>query len=162
MDEKLEGDILELGAALRARGLTLACAESCTGGLLAGALTSVAGSSDWFLGGVVAYHDLIKTRLLDVPETRLRRHGAVSEPVVAAMAHGARGAFCADLAVSISGIAGPGGGTPEKPVGTVWMAWASPEGVTTRKFLFEGDRAGVRDQSVAEAVAGLLALAGRG
>ncbi len=159
MDGKLKGDILELGAVLRSRGATLACAESCTGGLLAGALTSVAGSSEWFLGGVVAYHDSIKSRLLDVPETFLRQHGAVSEPVVAAMARGVREAFCSDLAVSISGIAGPGGGTSEKPVGTVWMAWDGPEGVAVKRFQFDGDRLAVKRQAVHEAMAGVLAMA---
>lgn len=157
----MEQDILELGRLLRLRGLNMACAESCTGGLVAAALTSVPGSSDWFLGSLVAYHNQIKARLLNVPEAFLLAHGAVSEPVVLEMARGARRAFGAEFSVAVSGIAGPGGGTPDKPVGTVWLAWAGPDRAEARRFLFAGGREDVRGQSVRQAVSGLLALVRR-
>lgn len=147
----------ELGAALRERGWRLATAESCTGGLASGALTSVAGSSDWFLGGVVSYANSVKAGLLGVPEAVLAAHGAVSGPVVLAMAAGACRALRADAALAVSGVAGPGGGTPAKPVGTVWMAWAWPGGEAAERFHFQGDREAVRLASVAAALAGLLA-----
>lgn len=152
----------KLGQVLLRLKLTLACAESCTGGLLTGTLTAVPGSSAWFRGGVVAYHDDLKTSLLGVPVELLRSHGAVSEPVVLALARGARKRLGADLALSVSGIAGPGGGTPDKPVGTVWLAWSGPHGERARRFLFQGDRQAVRAQTVRAALEELLARAGRG
>lgn len=151
-----------LGQVLLRLKLTLACAESCTGGLLTGTLTAVPGSSAWFRGGVVAYHDDLKTSLLGVPAELLRSHGAVSEPVVLAMARGARKRLGADLALSVSGIAGPGGGTPDKPVGTVWLAWSGLHGERARRFLFQGDRQAVRARTVRAALEELLARAGRG
>ena len=113
---------------LRAQGRTLALAESCTGGLIAKALTDVAGSSDVLMGGVVAYSNASKTALLGVPAERVAAHGAVSEPVAAAMAAGARARFAADVAIATTGVAGPGGGSPQKPVGTVCFGLADAAG----------------------------------
>ena len=118
--------------ALRARSLTLATAESCTGGSIAAAITSMSGSSDIFKGGVVAYSNEIKERLLGVAHETLENYGAVSESVVREMALGAKSAIRCDCAVATSGIAGPSGGTPEKPVGTVWVAVAVGETVYTK------------------------------
>lgn len=137
-----------IGDLLRSRSWTLATAESCTAGLIAAALTDVAGSSDWFTGGVVAYANSVKSGLLGVPESDLAAHGAVSEPVVRAMAAGARRVTGADAGLAVSGIAGPGGGTPDKPVGTVWMAWDLAGAASARRFLFPGDRASVRAATV--------------
>lgn len=160
MERGIHDLVRDLGQALRERGWRLAVAESCTGGLLAGALTGVAGSSDWFLGGVVAYANNVKTALLGVSPERLAAHGAVSEPVVLDMARGVRGLLGADLSASISGVAGPGGGTLDKPVGTVWVAWDGPAGLFARRFHFSGDRAEVRERSVRAALETLLTLAG--
>jgi PncC family amidohydrolase len=136
------------GLALLARGARLAVAESCTGGLLGGRITAVPGSSRYFLGGVVAYHNRVKAALLGVPPGMLRRHGAVSAPVAAAMAAGARRAFGADVAVAVTGIAGPGGGGPGKPAGLVFVAVCGFGGVRWRRARFAGDRDAVRAQAV--------------
>ncbi len=136
-EEPLEAVV---GRMLAERGLTLAVAESCTGGLIAGRITAVAGSSRYFRGGVVAYANEAKRDLLGVPEALLREHGAVSAPVARAMAEGARARFGADLALATTGISGPDGGTPEKPVGLVWIAFASPEGVEAEQMIFPFDR----------------------
>ncbi len=159
--QELEQAILDLGSALKARGLMLATAESCTGGLIAGALTKVSGSSDWFRGGVVAYANGVKAKLLGVPQEALLRHGAVSESVVLAMARGALDALDAQVAVAVSGVAGPTGGTPDKPVGTVWIAWAWPGGEQAVRYLFPGDREAVRMGTVEHAITGLAARIGR-
>jgi nicotinamide-nucleotide amidase len=137
-EETLDGVV---GALLRERGVSIAVAESCTGGLLAERITSVPGASDYFLGGVVAYANRAKAALLGVPETLLAEHGAVSEPVARAMAEGARERFGADIGVSTTGISGPGGGSPEKPVGLVYVALAR-EGAETHAegFVFPLDR----------------------
>jgi len=149
-DERgVEEHVLEL---CRARGLSLATAESCTGGLVAGRLTSVPGSSDVVLGGVVAYADEVKERELGVPSAVLEEHGAVSAETAAAMAQGARERLGADVAVSVTGIAGPGGGTPEKPVGLVHLHAAGPDGELGREFTFPGDRASIRARSVVMAL----------
>ncbi|MDH3393930.1 MAG: CinA family nicotinamide mononucleotide deamidase-related protein, partial [Desulfobulbaceae bacterium] len=126
-----DGDLLEevVGGLLRRKGMTLALAESCTGGLIAHKVTAVAGSSDYLLGGVVAYSNLLKEQLLSVPHEVLDRHGAVSEETARAMAEGVWSVSGADLAVSVTGIAGPTGGSEEKPVGTVWFALATPDGI---------------------------------
>jgi len=136
----------------RHRGLTVATAESCTGGLVAAALTDVAGSSDVFLGGVVSYANAVKTGLLGVDRGLLDSFGAVSEPVARAMADGARQALGADLAVAVSGVAGPGGGTPGKPVGTVWFAVADADGDHTDMAHYPGDRAAVRTRATSHAL----------
>lgn len=136
----------------RERGLTLAVAESCTGGLLAGALTDVPGSSDVFAGGVVAYADQAKTGLLGVDPALLEAHGAVSEQVSRAMAEGVLGRLEADLAVAITGIAGPSGGSPEKPVGLVWFALAGSGGTRSESRVIHGDRERVRARAVTAAL----------
>ncbi|HZR94581.1 MAG TPA: CinA family nicotinamide mononucleotide deamidase-related protein [Gaiellaceae bacterium] len=145
-DERgVEEHVLDL---CRARGLTLATAESCTGGLVAARLTSVPGSSDVVLGGVVAYANEVKERELGVPADVLAEHGAVSAEVAAALARGARERLGADVAVSVTGVAGPGGGTPEKPVGLVYLHAEGPDGSLAREFDFPGDRASIRARSV--------------
>lgn len=131
----------------RAAGLTLATAESCTGGLVGARLTDVPGASRAYLGGVIAYSDEAKRAELDVPEKILLDHGAVSDETAAAMAAGARHRFGADVAVAVTGIAGPGGGTPEKPVGLVFIAVESPGGASTRRFELPGDREAVRSRA---------------
>jgi nicotinamide-nucleotide amidase len=136
----------------RARGLTLATAESCTGGLVAARLTSVPGSSDVFVGGVVAYADEVKMRELGVPEELLREHGAVSAEAAAAMARGARERLGADVAISVTGIAGPGGGTPQKPVGLVYLHASGPTGERSVDFTFGHDRETVRNRATATAL----------
>ncbi|WP_113625543.1 nicotinamide-nucleotide amidase [Pectobacterium peruviense] len=148
-----EADILRLsalvGEKLKARGATLTCAESCTGGWLAKSITDVAGSSGWFDYGFVTYSNLAKQRLVNVSADTLERHGAVSENVVNEMAAGALQAADADFSVSISGVAGPDGGTEEKPVGTVWFGFTDKQGVAfARTMRFNGDRNAVRLQSV--------------
>ena len=137
---------------LRARGRTIGVAESCTGGLLGGRLTDVPGSSDVFRGGIIAYDNSVKVGELDVPEELLRLHGAVSEPVVAAMADGVRRRLAADVGVGITGVAGPGGGTPEKPVGTVCLAVAGLGECHVRRTIFPGSRPEVRARAVQTAL----------
>jgi nicotinamide-nucleotide amidase len=159
----LEQLAIELGAALRARGWLCATAESCTGGLVAGAITDVAGSSEWFDRGYVTYSNEAKIAMLAVPPETLAVHGAVSEPTALAMAIGALVQSRAQAAVAITGIAGPGGAVPGKPVGTVCFAWAARDcepRVETRQL--PGDRAAVRAASVAIALRGLIGLARSG
>jgi len=145
-DERgVEEHVLDL---CRARGYSLATAESCTGGLVAARLTSIPGSSDAVLGGVVAYANDVKLRELGVPQALLDEHGAVSAEVAAAMARGARERLGADVAVSVTGVAGPGGGTEEKPVGLVYVHAEGPGGGLGREFSFPGDRASIRARSV--------------
>ena len=140
------------------RGWALATAESCTGGLIAAACTDLAGSSQWFERGFVAYSNAAKTDLLGVDATLIARDGAVSESVVRAMAQGALHRSQAQMAVAVTGIAGPDGGSVAKPVGTVWLAWATPQGVTSQVQHFAGDRAGVRAATVQHALRGLCVL----
>ncbi len=137
-DEPLEA---VAGRLLRERGMTLAVAESCTGGLLAERVTHIAGASDYFLGGVVAYANAAKQALLGVPAELLDQHGSVSEPVARAMAEGARERFGADLALATTGVSGPGGGSAEKPVGTVCIALSREGGTHAERFVFPLDRA---------------------
>ena len=147
-----------LGDALRARKLRAATAESCTGGLVAGAITSVAGSSEWFERGFVTYSNEAKCEMLGVPRASIDAHGAVSEPVARAMAEGALARSAADCAVAVTGVAGPGGGTAAKPVGMVCFGFAM-RGRSTRVETRDlpGDRAAVRTASVEVALAGLIA-----
>jgi nicotinamide-nucleotide amidase len=153
-------DIFELatqaGIALQAKGLVLATAESCTGGGVSCAITDIAGSSGWFDSGFVTYSNAAKTAMLGVPAPLIGQFGAVSEEVAAAMAEGALANSGATVALSTTGIAGPGGAVPGKPVGTVCFAW-SRAGVThTERLVLSGDRQAVREQSVAHALQGLL------
>jgi len=145
----------EVGKLLREKGLTLAVAESCTGGLLGMRLTEVPGSSDYFRGGVIAYSNAVKEAVLGVPRAILEEKGAVSPECARAMAEGARRLLGADLALAITGIAGPTGGTPEKPVGLVYIALAHPGGVEVERHEFRGSRQGVR-WSASEAALALL------
>ncbi|MCC6197231.1 MAG: CinA family protein [Burkholderiales bacterium] len=135
-----------------------ATAESCTGGLVAGAITGIAGSSGWFDRGFVTYSNEAKQELLGVPEATLRAHGAVSEATARAMAEGALARSRAQFAVAITGVAGPGGGSPDKPVGMVCFAWAGPAGVVTATRSLSGDRAAVRHASVVVALESLLSI----
>lgn len=137
MDKKLE---LRIGTLLNKQKYTLAAAESCTGGLVASRITDVPGSSAYFLGGIVAYSYEAKAALLGVSWDTLNGKGAVSRETVLEMARGARQALGADIAVSVSGIAGPGGGTPDKPVGSTWIGLATPGGEEARHFVWDGDR----------------------
>lgn len=150
----------EVGVWLAARDERLATAESCTAGWIAKAMTDVPGSSEWFIGGIASYADAAKTALLGVPAALLKKEGAVSQAVVEAMARGALERTGADRAVAVSGIAGPAGGTPEKPVGTVWFAWARRDGdeirIKTRLEHYQGDREGIRRQTVGRALAGVM------
>ena len=143
--------------------LRLAVAESCTGGWVAMALTAIPGSSEWFDRGYVTYSNIAKQQVLGVSETTLQRFGAVSEQTVAEMIAGTLAASGTDLALAISGIAGPGGGSAEKPVGTVWFAWQRKQRqpVTARR-LFEGDREAVRRQAVVHGLQGLIELVENG
>jgi nicotinamide-nucleotide amidase len=150
----------DCGAALFSRKLTVTCAESCTGGMISAAITSVAGSSDWFDRGFVTYSNAAKIDLLQVPDELMRVHGAVSEPVAAAMVEGALLASGASLAIAVTGIAGPAGGTRDKPVGTVCFAWGAKSGWRrVRTQHLEGDRHAVRSRSVLVALEGLLEAA---
>ncbi len=155
--DDLEAQVLELGRSLRERGGFVASAESCTGGLIAAACTSVAGSSDWFERGFVSYSNAAKTQMLGVPPALIDQHGAVSEAVARAMAEGALRHSAADLAIAVTGIAGPGGATPGKPVGLVWLAWARRRGGSEAERLqLDGDRAAVREQTLRIALERLI------
>ena len=160
MSKKIEDPLLalaaRLGAAALARGTMIATAESCTGGLVAGAITSIAGSSGWFERGFVTYSDLAKEQQLGVASSTIERFGAVSEETAKAMAQGAVRGSAAQWAVAVTGIAGPDGGSPDKPVGTVWFAWAGPDHLQALKRQFDGDRAAVRRASVQVALEGLI------
>lgn len=129
-----------LGRLLGEKGKTLSVAESCTGGLMASLITRIPGSSEYFIGGAVTYANEAKIELLSVPERFLRLFGAVSREVALSMAEGARKHFGTDFALSVTGIAGPSGGSPEKPVGTVWIGLATPTETVARRFLFPGTR----------------------
>jgi nicotinamide-nucleotide amidase len=160
--DAVEPLVAALGCALRQRRWKLAAAESCTGGLLAAACTSIAGSSDWFDRGYVTYSNQAKVDALGVDPALVAAHGAVSEPVARAMARGALERSHADLALAVTGIAGPGGAVAGKPVGTVWLALAlrAPAGpsVQAQLFRFDGDRSAVRAATVREALARALAI----
>ena len=146
IDKDTAAEARRLGEKLQQEGLRVGTAESCTGGLVAAAITDIAGSSGWFDEGLVTYSNASKMRLLNVDSSTLEHHGAVSQQVVEAMVAGviARGA---QLAVATSGIAGPDGGSQDKPVGTVWIGWRLHDRVFSRCYLFTGDRAAVRKQA---------------
>lgn len=153
-------DIIELatrtGHTLKAKNLLLTSAESCTGGGVAQAITEIAGSSEWFDCGFIAYSNASKTEMLDVSAALIAQHGTVSEEVAAAMATGALANSNAHVSLTTTGIAGPGGAVPGKPVGTVCFAWAKGDHVHTERLIFSGDRHAVREQTVAHALQGLL------
>lgn len=140
------------------QGKTLATAESCTGGGIGEALTAVPGASSVYLGGIISYTNGVKQHLLGVHEEMLNRHGAVSAPVAEAMALGARNALKADIAVSVTGLAGPGGDTFGNPVGTVFIGYSDESGFFSRKFLFQGDREQVRNRAIQAALELILEM----
>jgi len=150
--ETIEGEAKALAAAMDAGRTTLACAESCTGGLASAAITAVAGASSFFLGCVVSYSNEAKRRLLGVDEGTLAAFGAVSEETAVAMAIGAAAAFGSDFAFSITGVAGPGGGSDAKPVGTVCFAYVSPSATESERLVFPGARSDVRRAAAAHAL----------
>jgi nicotinamide-nucleotide amidase len=167
MDNELYELGEQIGAALKARELVLTTAESCTGGWIGEVVTMISGSSAWYDRGFITYTNAAKQQMLGVKAVTLREHGAVSEPVVREMAAGALAASGAQIAVSVSGVAGPTGGTPDKPVGTVCIGWARKGGavgteIRAETCRFDGDREAVRRQSVIRALQGVLALAAAG
>lgn len=155
-------DVLELsaqvGQSLRGKGLLLATAESCTGGGVAQAITEIAGSSEWFDCGFITYSNASKTEMLDVPAALFAQHGAVSEEIAEAMALGALANSNAHVSLSTTGIAGPGGAVPGKPVGTVCFGWRVYDHTYTERLVFGGDRHAVRQQTVVHSLKGLLRL----
>ncbi len=158
MTEDIQVLVCRLADGLTATGQTLATAESCTGGWIAKALTDVAGSSAWFEGGFVCYSNQAKQTMVQVAADLIDTCGAVSRQVAQAMARGARATAQAEWAVAVTGIAGPDGGTPDKPVGTVWFAWAGPgEQVSSEVHHFDGNREAVRRAAVVTALQGMLA-----
>ena len=162
----MDAELYELAGrvadALKARKLMMAAAESCTGGWIGQAVTMVPGSSNWFDRGFVTYTNEAKQDMLGVSAETLKQFGAVSEQAVREMAAGALARSRAHIAVAVSGVAGPGGGSPDKPVGTVWLAWAEKGGNPTAKSIrFYGDRDRVRRQTVMAALEGLVAMLGR-
>jgi len=161
MDELVDAQLVwlatEVGHRLRDDRRSIATAESCTGGLLSAALTEVPGSSAWFMAGWVTYSNAAKQRDLGVDAQLIDQHGAVSGPVVQAMAQGAQRRAATDWAIAVSGVAGPGGGSPEKPVGTVWLSWAGPHDQRIEQCHFAGERSAVRQAAVRHALATLLA-----
>jgi len=156
IDNNIDDIAARVGQALHARTLLLCTAESCTGGGVAQAVTGIAGSSAWFERGFVTYSNASKAELLGVPAALIVQCGAVSEEVAAAMAQGALANSAAHVALSITGIAGPGGAMPGKPVGTVCFAWSRAGATRTEQLVFGGDRAAVRAQASTYALAGLL------
>ena len=156
IDDDIRALAARVGELALSRQVMLATAESCTGGLVAGAITEIAGSSGWFERGFVTYSNRAKIELLGVDPETIARDGAVSEQTARAMARGARAASGAQWAVAVTGVAGPAGGSPDKPVGTVWFAWAGPQGVEALHRRLDGDRAAVRAASVAIALQGLV------
>jgi nicotinamide-nucleotide amidase len=158
-DTDLTAIALEVGHALERAGLMLATAESCTGGWVGRVVTSVSGSSAWFERGFITYGEIAKQEMLGVPAEILKQHGAVSEPTARAMAEGALRHSHAQVALAVTGVAGPTGGSAHKPVGTVWFAWAAKQRVTyATHHQLDGDRESIRRQSVAIALRGLMTL----
>ena len=162
----MPGELVALAERLQGlclgRGFTVAIAESCTGGLVAATITEVPGSSGYFRGGVVAYSNEAKAALLDVPGAALDAHGAVSAQVAKSLAEGARARFASTLAVSVTGVAGPDGGSEEKPVGLTYVGLAGPVSVDVRRFHFVGDRRGNREAAAAAALEWLIEAAEAG
>ena len=157
MDERLEARV---GEFLKVRGWTVCAAESCTGGLIMHRLTNIAGSSSYVLGGVVSYSNEAKQKLLGVKEETLIRYGAVSEQTAAEMVDGVRGLFDAEIAVSVTGIAGPGGGSPEKPVGLTYIGLVRKgEAPQVQRHVWEGDREAIKNASASAALAWILEVA---
>lgn len=156
----LEADLIHISSTLLARGWMLATTESCTGGMIAAACTDLSGSSQWFERGFVSYSNAAKTELLGVPAALIKAHGAVSEPVARAMAEGAVQRSAAQVSVAVTGVAGPTGGSPDKPVGTVWFGWCIDGATHSELRHFAGDRAAVRAQTVRHALGRLRALLG--
>ncbi len=149
MDKPLEALVGEL---LVQRGLTLAVAESCTGGLISHLITNISGSSRYYLGGITSYANEAKMKLLGVSQETLEAHGAVSAETVLQMARGVRLALSADIGISTSGIAGPTGGSPDKPVGTTWIGFSAQDGEVACHFLFQGSRLSIKEQAAQEAL----------
>jgi nicotinamide-nucleotide amidase len=149
---------IRAGNKLRDARLMLATAESCTGGMVATAITDISGSSGWFERGFVTYSNQAKSEMIGVPPELIDRHGAVSEPVARAMAEGALANSRAQVSLSITGVAGPGGGTPEKPVGMVCFGWSNRLHTSVETLVFKGDREQIRVQAATHALRGLLAL----
>lgn len=154
----LPAQTVNLAIILQAKGWFMATAESCTGGMIAAACTDLAGSSNWFERGFVTYSNEAKTDMLGVDSGLIARHGAVSEQVARAMAQGALARSRAQAALAVTGVAGPGGGSADKPVGTVWFGWATPAGLVSEVKRFDGDRAAVREATVRHALGRLLEL----
>jgi nicotinamide-nucleotide amidase len=156
-EQKISELAQQLGDCLKDKGMTLAIAESCTGGWVAKAITDLPGSSDWFEGSIVSYSNQLKQNLLDVPGEIIDVFGAVSSETVKAMTEGLFERTPAEVAISVSGIAGPGGGSGEKPVGTVWLCWGKRgETSIAQEFCFKGDREAVRLQSVEKTLHSVL------
>lgn len=149
-----------VGQRLRTLGATIATAESCCGGLISHRITNISGSSDYFAGGVVSYSNEAKIKMLDVEESALEKYGAVSDIVAIEMAQGARRAFLSDYAISVTGIAGPTGGTEDKPVGLVFVGVASPSGIRVERYLFKGSRDDIKEQTADKALELLLEVTG--
>ncbi|MEI6618516.1 MAG: CinA family protein [Betaproteobacteria bacterium] len=158
MSPAVDDLVAQLASLLTARGWMLATAESCTGGMIAAACTDLAGSSAWFERGFVSYSNAAKTELLGVPTGLIATHGAVSEAVARAMAQGALAHAHAQCAVAVTGVAGPTGGSADKPVGTVWFAWATPGGLHSECQRFDGGRAAVRSATVEHSLRTLMDL----
>lgn len=149
---------IRAGNKLRDARIMLATAESCTGGMVAAAITDISGSSGWFERGFVTYSNQAKTEMIGVPAELIEKHGAVSEPVARAMAEGALRNSRAQVSLAITGVAGPGGGTPEKPVGMVSFGWSNRLHTSVETLVFKGDREQIRVQAAAHALRGLLTL----
>lgn len=157
-EQLMPAALAQLADLLQKSGQMMATAESCTGGMISAACTDLAGSSNWFDRGFVTYSNAAKTELLGVDAELIKQHGAVSEPVARAMAAGAITHSKAQVSVAVTGVAGPGGGSAEKPVGTVWFGWSVKGQISSEVQHFEGDRAAVRAATVSHALLRLLAL----
>ena len=158
MDQNSTQLVTRLASLLCEKGLKICTAESCTGGLITKTFTDLAGSSDWFECGFVTYSNRAKTEMIDVPESVIDEYGAVSEAVATAMVNGALRNSAAQVAIAVTGVAGPGGGSADKPVGTVWIAVASENQVVAKKHFFDGDREAIRNATMFSAIGMVLQL----